>query len=133
MPVCILSCVRLFATPWTVVHRAPLSIAFSRQECSSGLPFPSSGDLSNLGVEPESLVSPALKGKFFTYIAHILFLLENSAHGAAMASTPAGAAWPQPSLAFLSVKVFRWVLKVKAFRHPYNSLQVDIRVTAPAS
>ena len=27
-----LSRVRLFATPWTVAHRAPLSVAFSRQE-----------------------------------------------------------------------------------------------------
>ena len=37
----LLSCVRLFATPWTVAHRAPLSIGFSRQEYWSGLPFPS--------------------------------------------------------------------------------------------
>ena len=36
-----LSCVRLFATPRTVAHQAPLSMGFSRQECSSGLPFPS--------------------------------------------------------------------------------------------
>ena len=26
------SCVRLFATPWTVTHQAPLSTGFSRQE-----------------------------------------------------------------------------------------------------
>ena len=26
-----LSCVRLFATPWTVVYQAPLSMGFSRQ------------------------------------------------------------------------------------------------------
>ena len=36
----------LFATPWTVVHRAPLSMGFSRQEYWSGLPFPTLGDLS---------------------------------------------------------------------------------------
>ena len=29
---CMLSCVRLFATPWTVAHQAPLSVGFSRQE-----------------------------------------------------------------------------------------------------
>ena len=29
------------ATPWTVAHQAPLSMEFSRQECWSGLPFPS--------------------------------------------------------------------------------------------
>ena len=35
MPVCLLSCfshVRLFATPWTVAHQAPLSMGFPRQE-----------------------------------------------------------------------------------------------------
>ena len=36
-----LSCVRLFATPWTVARQAPLSMGFSRQEYWSGLPFPS--------------------------------------------------------------------------------------------
>ena len=36
-----LSCVQLFATPWTVAHQAPLSMGFSRQEYWSGLPFPS--------------------------------------------------------------------------------------------
>ena len=35
---------------------------FSRQEFWSGLPFPSSGDLSNPGIEPKS---PALAGRFF--------------------------------------------------------------------
>ena len=44
----------LFATPWTVAYQAPLSMGFSRQEYWSGLPFPSSGDLPNPGIEPES-------------------------------------------------------------------------------
>ena len=35
------SCVRLCATPDTAAHQAPPSLAFSRQECWSGLPFPS--------------------------------------------------------------------------------------------
>ena len=40
--VCVLlSCVQLFATPWTVAHQIPLSMGFSRQEQWSGLPFPS--------------------------------------------------------------------------------------------
>jgi len=38
-----LSCIRLFATLWTVAYQAPPSTGFSRQECWSGLPFPSSG------------------------------------------------------------------------------------------
>ena len=53
-----LSHVGLFATPWTVAHQAPLSMGFSRQEYWSGLPFPSSGDLHNPGIEPRS---PALQ------------------------------------------------------------------------
>ena len=50
-----LSRVRLFGTPWTVAYQAPLSMGFSRQECWSGLPFPSPGDLPNPGIEPGSL------------------------------------------------------------------------------
>ena len=37
----LLSRVRLFATPWTVAHQAPLSLGFSRQEYWSGVPLPS--------------------------------------------------------------------------------------------
>ena len=36
-----LSCVRLFATPWTAAYQAPPSMGFSRQEYCSGLPLPS--------------------------------------------------------------------------------------------
>ena len=61
-----LSHVRLFATPWTVARRAPLSMGFPRQEYWSGLPFPSPGDLPDPGIEPASPVSPALGGRFFT-------------------------------------------------------------------
>ena len=38
----------------------------SRQEYWSGLPFPASGDLPDPGIEPVSLVSPALAGGFST-------------------------------------------------------------------
>ena len=48
----LLSRVRLFATPWTVVYQAPPFMGFSRQEHWSGLPFPSPGDLPNLGIKP---------------------------------------------------------------------------------
>ena len=54
-----LSRVRLFATPWTVARQAPLSMGFSRQECWSGLPFPSLGDLPNPGIEHGSLALQA--------------------------------------------------------------------------
>ena len=36
-----LSCVRLFATPWTAAYQAPPSMGFSKQEYWSGLPLPS--------------------------------------------------------------------------------------------
>ena len=49
-----LSRVRLFVIPWTVAYLAPPSMGFSRQEYWNGLPFPSSGDLPNLGIEPRS-------------------------------------------------------------------------------
>ena len=39
-----LSHVQLFLTPWTVAHRIPLSMEFSRQECWSGLQLPSPGN-----------------------------------------------------------------------------------------
>ena len=48
----------LFVTPWTVAHQTPLTMEFSRQEYWSGLPFPSSGDLPDLGIEPRT---PALQ------------------------------------------------------------------------
>ena len=55
--VCLLCCfslVQLFVTQWIVAHQALLSMEFSREEYWSGLPFPSPGDLPDLGIEPES-------------------------------------------------------------------------------
>ena len=40
-------------------------MGFSRQEDWSGLPFPPPGDLSDPGIEPVSLMSPALAGGLF--------------------------------------------------------------------
>ena len=57
--------VQLSATPWTVAHQAPLSMGFSRQDCWSGLPFPSPGNLPDPGIEP---TSPALAGGFLTTV-----------------------------------------------------------------
>ena len=45
---------------------APWFIEFSRQEYWSGLPCPLPGDLPDPGIEPESLMSPALADGFFT-------------------------------------------------------------------
>ena len=47
-------------TLWTAARQAPLSMGLPRQEYCSGLPFHSPGDLSDPGIKPASLVSPAL-------------------------------------------------------------------------
>jgi len=52
---------QLFETPWTVAHQNPLSMEFWH-----GLPSPPPGDLPDPGIEPESLMSPALADRFFT-------------------------------------------------------------------
>ena len=62
----VLSCIRLFVTPWTVARRAPLFMGFSRQEYWSGLLCPPPGDLPDPGMELVSPVSPALAGGAFT-------------------------------------------------------------------
>ena len=59
---CVLSGIssgRLFETPWTEAHQAPLSMGFSRQESWSWLPFPSPEDLPHPKIETTSLTSPA--------------------------------------------------------------------------
>ena len=69
-----------------IAQQAPLSLGFSRQEHWSGLPCPPPGDLPNPGMEPVSLASPALAGKFFTTSANWeaklknTLLLKNASH-----------------------------------------------------
>ena len=41
-------------TPWTVAHKAPLSVGFFMQEYWSGLPFPTLGDLLDPEIKPRS-------------------------------------------------------------------------------
>ena len=53
-----LSCIQLFATPWTLAPKVPLSTEFPGKEYWSVLPFPPPGDLSNPGIKPPSLMSP---------------------------------------------------------------------------
>ena len=61
---CMLSGVQLFETPWTIACQTPLSMEFPRQEYWSRLWFPTPGKLSDPGIEPKSLTSPALAGGF---------------------------------------------------------------------
>ena len=44
----------IFVTPWTAAGQACLSMKFSRREHWSGLPFPSTRDLPDPGIEPRS-------------------------------------------------------------------------------
>ena len=53
-------------TLWAVAHEALLSMGFSRQEYWSGFSCPPPGDLPDPRIEPKSLMSPALAGRFFT-------------------------------------------------------------------
>ena len=62
----LLSRVRLFVIPWTVVYQASVSMGFSRQEYWSGLPFPSPGDHS--WPRDRTQVS-CIAGRHFTFWA----------------------------------------------------------------
>ena len=52
-------------------------MGFSRQEHWSGLPCPPPGDLTDPGIEPAPLISPALAGRFFTTNPPFFFFLRN--------------------------------------------------------
>ena len=62
----LLSCVQLFAIPWTVTCHASLFMGFPRQEYWSGLPFPPLGIPPDPEIEPVSPISPALADSLFT-------------------------------------------------------------------
>ena len=62
-------CVRLSSTLWTVAQPAPVSMGFSIQDHWNGLLCPSPGDLPYPRIEPASLMSLALAGRFFTISA----------------------------------------------------------------
>ena len=69
-PDCVHACQAASVLPDSVItctaaHQAPLSTGFCRQKYWSGLPSPPPGDLSDPGIEPVSLTSPALAGGLF--------------------------------------------------------------------
>ena len=59
---------QVFATLWTRACQVPLSTGFFKQECWSGLPFPTPGDLPDPRNKPTSLMSPALTGRVFATV-----------------------------------------------------------------
>ena len=64
--VCMLSCVGLCVTPWTVAHQVLLSTGFPRQGYWNGLPFPPPGDLPDSGIELASPSASVFTGRYFT-------------------------------------------------------------------
>ena len=69
---CVLSHVRLSATSRTVACQAPLSMEFSRQEYWSGLPVPTSRDLSDSGIKLLRLLHWQAN-EFFTNWEELIF------------------------------------------------------------
>ena len=61
-----LSSVQLFATLWTVGHLSPLSMGFSRQNTGVGCHALPQENFPIQGLEPTSLMSPALADRLFT-------------------------------------------------------------------
>ena len=71
-------------SPWTVACQAPLFMEFSRQGYWSGLPFPTSGDLPNPGIEPRSptvqadaLPSEPLGKPFMVYMWYLSLIFKD--------------------------------------------------------
>ena len=70
-------------TPWPIACQAPLSMEFPRQQYWSGLPFPSLGDLPDLGIEPPfPALNPWILYCWVTREAHIFIIttLKNKSH-----------------------------------------------------
>ena len=68
--ICLLSCVRLYATPGTLAHQPPLFMGFPMQEYWGGLSFPSPGDLPQ--PRDQTRVS-CTAGGFFTTDCRFFF------------------------------------------------------------
>ena len=58
---------QLFVTLWTIAHKSPLSMEFSRQEKGSGFLVSPPGDLPDPGIKPKT-ISCALAGRLDAYI-----------------------------------------------------------------
>ena len=72
------SCVQFCVTLWIVAQQALLSMGFIQARKLEWVAMPSSRDLPDPGIEPASLTSPALAGRFFTtratWEAHIVLI-----------------------------------------------------------
>ena len=89
----LLNRVQLFVTPWIVTCQAPLSVDFSMSEYWSRLPFPTPGNLPKPGIEPMSLASPALAGRFLI-VCHLGSLLTICMSVCSVTSVVSNSVWP---------------------------------------
>ena len=107
----------LFVTLWTVAHQAPLSVGFPRQEYWSGLPCPPPGDLPDQAIEPASLMSPALAGRFFTTstIWHHTYMI----------------IYPHQMMAMLGIAVCITMQKIVTEIHHLNNLKEKAYMMIP--
>ena len=108
------------ATLRTVARQAPLSMRFSRQEYWSGLPWPLPGESSDPGVEPASLMSPALAGGFFTTKA------TQEAHPSALGSQ--NQTWDRSDFMTLALRSFQFNL-INIYLNSLNEVQVITETT----
>ena len=141
---CHFSRVWLFVTLWTIIHQAPLSAGFSRQEYWSGLLCPPPGDLPDSGIEPKSLSSPALAGRFFTtsatwkpylyYIISIMLLLLQlcltlcDPRDGSPPGSPVPGILQARTLEWVAISfsnAWKWKVKVKVKSHPTLSNPMD--------
>ena len=81
-------------------------MAFSRQESGSGLPCPPPQNLPDPGIEPLSLVSPALAGGFFTTSAKPKLWLPR-AWGSLQGRNPVSTCFPPRVSALISSDLSR--------------------------
>ena len=103
-------------TPWGLAYQAPLFMGFSRQEYWRGLPFLPPGDLPDPGIEPMSLMFPALTSGFFNTSAiwEVPYLItESESVSCSVLSTlcdPVDCSPPDSSVhGILQARILKWV------------------------
>ena len=123
-----LTCVQLFVAPLTADHRPTVGSCawgFSKQEYQNGLPCPPPADLPNPGIEPKSLLSPALAGGFFTTS---VLCCAWSLSRVRLFATPWIAAHQSPlSMGILQARILEWVAipSSRGFSQPRDWVQVS--------
>ena len=123
--------VQLFVIVWTIIHKAPLSMGFCRQRYWSGLTCPSPGDLPHPGLEPMSLMSPALADRFCTTSSTWEALISKKRRNIPRRSTSSG---NEVLLQALAIKYWVYFMTVlsDAFRvillSVSGSLQIPVRI-----